>query len=129
MLNFSEERKWRKWVDDHLVHVLSPNIYRTPSEAFQAFKYFSRVGDWKNIFSTLEHQFVIYVGTAAMYILGKVLKKRYVCFSFILLMVSSTAHLVIQRSRKLFRTIRYIDQHFSNQCWTFLHNVRLSNYE
>ena len=30
-----EERKWRKWVDDSLVHVLSPNVYRTPSEALQ----------------------------------------------------------------------------------------------
>ena len=27
-----EERKWRKWVDDKLVHMLSPNVYRTPSE-------------------------------------------------------------------------------------------------
>ena len=30
-----EERKWRKWVDDTLVHTLSPNVYRSPTEALQ----------------------------------------------------------------------------------------------
>lgn len=40
---YREERKWRKWVDDVLVHVLSPNVYRTPSEALQAFHWFSKV--------------------------------------------------------------------------------------
>ena len=32
------ERKWRKWVDDTLVHTLSPNVYRTPAEALQVMK-------------------------------------------------------------------------------------------
>ena len=27
-----EERRWRKWVDDTLVHTLSPNVYRSPGE-------------------------------------------------------------------------------------------------
>jgi microsomal prostaglandin-E synthase 2 len=31
-----EERRWRKWVDDTLVHTLSPNVYRTPSEVISA---------------------------------------------------------------------------------------------
>ena len=31
----AEERKWRKWVDDTLVHTLSPNVYRSPTEALQ----------------------------------------------------------------------------------------------
>lgn len=30
-------------MDDVLVHVLSPNVYRTPSEALQAFQWFSKV--------------------------------------------------------------------------------------
>ena len=38
-----EERKWREWADQTFVHVLSPNIYRTPAESLQAFKYFSKV--------------------------------------------------------------------------------------
>jgi microsomal prostaglandin-E synthase 2 len=34
-----KERVWRSWVNDSLVHTLSPNIYRTPAEALQAFAY------------------------------------------------------------------------------------------
>lgn len=37
------ELKWRKWADNVLVHVLSPNVYRTREEALQAFNYFSEV--------------------------------------------------------------------------------------
>lgn len=71
-----EERKWRVWVDDSLVHVLSPNIYRTPKEALQAFKWFSEVGDWKKHFPLWERLMVVYVGATAMYFVGKRLKKR-----------------------------------------------------
>lgn len=72
-----EERKWRKWVDDVLVHVLSPNVYRTPSEALQAFQWFSKVGGWEEHFATWERLLVIYAGAAAMYIIGKNLKRRH----------------------------------------------------
>ena len=75
-LCYREERKWRKWVDDHLVHMLSPNVYRTPSEALQAFHYFSEVGEWEKNFSTPERLVVIYAGAAIMYLLGKMLQKR-----------------------------------------------------
>nr|XP_027115055.1 prostaglandin E synthase 2-like isoform X2 [Coffea arabica] len=34
-----EEKKWREWVDNHLVHMLSPNIYRNTSEALESFEY------------------------------------------------------------------------------------------
>jgi len=30
-----EEEKWLAWVDNRLVHVLTPNIYRTAGEAVQ----------------------------------------------------------------------------------------------
>ncbi|KAJ4848374.1 hypothetical protein Tsubulata_020441 [Turnera subulata] len=43
-----EEQKWRKWVDDHLVHVLSPNIYRTTSEAIESFEYITTNGKFVN---------------------------------------------------------------------------------
>ncbi|XP_059149092.1 prostaglandin E synthase 2-like [Physella acuta] len=72
-----EERKWREWADDHLVHMLSPNAYRTPRESLQAFKYFSEVGEWEQNFSTLERQVVIYVGATVMYFIGKILKTKY----------------------------------------------------
>ena len=67
--------KWRKWVDSHLVHKLSPNIYRTMQEAYQAFDYFSKVGD----FGSVERFFAINCGAVFMYILSKGLKKRFVC--------------------------------------------------
>jgi len=33
-----------RWVDNHLVHLLSPNIYRTPKEALEAFDYLATSG-------------------------------------------------------------------------------------
>lgn len=33
-----------RWVDNHLVHVLSPNIYRTVSEALESFDYITTKG-------------------------------------------------------------------------------------
>ncbi|KAH9514530.1 Prostaglandin E synthase 2 [Bulinus truncatus] len=73
----SEERKWRQWADDHMVHMLSPNAYRTMSEALQAFNYFSVVGEWEQNFTALERYIVIYVGSAVMYVMGKILKTKY----------------------------------------------------
>ncbi|XP_013792542.1 prostaglandin E synthase 2-like [Limulus polyphemus] len=75
--DIKEERKWRRWADDVLVHMLSPNIYQTPREALQAFHYFSKVGDWEANFPIWERYLVIYVGAAAMYLVGKRLKKKY----------------------------------------------------
>jgi hypothetical protein len=43
-LESDEEEKWRRWVDNHLVHLLSPNIYRTPKEALEAFDYLTTNG-------------------------------------------------------------------------------------
>ena len=71
------ERKWRKWVDDVLVHDLSPNVYRTFTEALQAFKWFDQVGEWEKHFNIFERYLVIYVGAVAMYFIGKRLKKRH----------------------------------------------------
>ncbi|XP_074654851.1 prostaglandin E synthase 2-like [Tubulanus polymorphus] len=72
-----KERIWREWADSVLVHMLSPNIYRTPIEALQAFNHFDEVGNWEQNFSKFERLVVIYVGAAAMFIIGKVLKRRY----------------------------------------------------
>ncbi|KAJ1696902.1 hypothetical protein LUZ63_005414 [Rhynchospora breviuscula] len=68
-----EEAKWRRWVDDHLVHMLSPNIYRTTAEALESFDYFSKIGN----FSFTEKFAVKYMGAAAMYMVSKKLKKKY----------------------------------------------------
>ncbi|XP_022769212.1 prostaglandin E synthase 2 [Durio zibethinus] len=68
-----EERKWREWVDNHLVHVLSPNIYRTTSEALESFDYITTHGN----FSFTERLLAKYAGAAAMYFVSKKLKKKY----------------------------------------------------
>ncbi|KAF5734030.1 prostaglandin E synthase 2-like [Tripterygium wilfordii] len=69
----NEEKKWRGWVDSHLVHVLSPNIYRNTSEAIEAFDYITSNGN----FSFFEKISVKYAGAAAMYFVSKNLKKKY----------------------------------------------------
>ncbi|XP_065068283.1 prostaglandin E synthase 2-like [Rhopilema esculentum] len=72
-LAVKEEMKWRKWVDSSLVHMLSPNIYRTMVEAHQAFDYFSSAGN----FSAFERFMARYCGAVFMYVVSKNLKKRY----------------------------------------------------
>ncbi|KAL8110249.1 uncharacterized protein LOC141671763 [Apium graveolens] len=68
-----EEKQWRSWVDNHLVHMLSPNIYRTTSEALESFDYITSNGN----FSFTEKYTVKYAGAAAMYFVSKNLKKKY----------------------------------------------------
>lgn len=75
--DLAEERRWRDWTDNVLVHSLSPNIYRTMPEAMQAFNNFSKMGKWDKHFSTFERLTAIYAGSAAMWLIGKRLKKRY----------------------------------------------------
>ncbi|KAK3228290.1 hypothetical protein Dsin_008152 [Dipteronia sinensis] len=72
-LDDNEEKKWRGWVDNHLVHVLSPNIYRNTSEALESFDYITSNGN----FSFTEKITVKYAGAAAMYFVSKKLKKKY----------------------------------------------------
>ncbi|XP_017952053.1 prostaglandin E synthase 2 isoform X2 [Xenopus tropicalis] len=67
-----EEMKWRRWADDWLVHLISPNVYRTPHEALASFDYIVREGN----FGPVEGLFAKYVGAVAMYIIGKRLKSR-----------------------------------------------------
>lgn len=73
----AQERKWRQWVDNTFVHTLSPNVYRTPQESLQAFRWFNEVGDWEKHFATWERLVVIYIGAMAMWLIGKRLKKRH----------------------------------------------------
>ncbi|XP_029467456.1 prostaglandin E synthase 2 isoform X2 [Rhinatrema bivittatum] len=69
----AEEMKWRQWADDWLVHLISPNVYRTPGEALASFDYIVREGK----FGALEGFFAKYVGAAAMFFVGKMLKRRH----------------------------------------------------
>ncbi|XP_072176262.1 prostaglandin E synthase 2-like [Diadema setosum] len=67
------EMKWRAWVDDVLVHNLPPNIYRSPSEAIQAFDYISSKGN----FGAMQQFIIKYIGAAGMFFVSKRLKKKY----------------------------------------------------
>ncbi|CAL1616760.1 unnamed protein product [Knipowitschia caucasica] len=68
-----EEMKWRQWADDWLVHLISPNVYRTTAEALASFDYIVREGK----FSSFEGFFAKYVGAAAMFLISKRLKHRH----------------------------------------------------
>ncbi|KAI3981583.1 hypothetical protein MKX01_007503 [Papaver californicum] len=69
----TEENQWRRWVDNHLVHILSPNIYRSRAEALESFDYITSHGN----FSFMEKVTAKYAGAAAMYFVSKKLKKRH----------------------------------------------------
>jgi microsomal prostaglandin-E synthase 2 len=75
--SIAEERNWRRWADDYLVHTLSPNIYRSMDESLRSFRYFSDVGEWEKHFSFWERNLVIYLGASVMYFVGKKLKKKH----------------------------------------------------
>lgn len=73
---FSNERKWRKWSDEVLVHALSPNAYRSLSEAIDSFKWFSIAGEWEKNFPFWETSLMIYGGAFMMWLISKKLKKK-----------------------------------------------------
>ncbi|XP_028664421.1 prostaglandin E synthase 2 [Erpetoichthys calabaricus] len=68
-----EEIKWRQWADDWLVHLISPNVYRSPQEALASFDYIVQEGK----FGTVEGFCAKYVGAAAMYFISKRLKNKH----------------------------------------------------
>jgi len=68
-----EEAKWRRWIDESFVHTLSPNIYRTMNESFQAMEYITSVGN----FTVREQKLIYYTGAVAMYFIGKRVKSKY----------------------------------------------------
>jgi microsomal prostaglandin-E synthase 2 len=76
-LHYSEERKWRKWADTHLVHLISPNVYRTTDEALETFEWFADFGGWNEYFPRWERNLMVYVGAYAMWVISKRLKKRH----------------------------------------------------
>jgi len=72
-----EEREWREWIDNHFIHLISPNVYRTWTESLETFDYFDRAGEWKRNFSSVERLTAIYLGAAIMYLVAKQLKTRH----------------------------------------------------
>lgn len=62
-----------KWLDDHFIHLIAPNIYRTPAESLQTFNYITD----KSKFTWWQRASIRYSGAAAMYVIGRRLKKKY----------------------------------------------------
>jgi microsomal prostaglandin-E synthase 2 len=68
-----EQKKWLDWVDDYFVHLLPPNIYRTPKEAVKSFDYIVH----HSKFSYWQQETTRWFGGLAMYIVAKRLKSKY----------------------------------------------------
>lgn len=68
-----DEKKWFSWVDDHLVHVLPVNIYRTPGEALQSFDYITSNSN----FSAWQKFSIRVSGAAIMFLIAKRSMKKY----------------------------------------------------
>ncbi|CAO1298096.1 unnamed protein product [Diamesa hyperborea] len=72
-----DERKWRSWADNHLVHLISPNVYRTYGESLETFEWFSDIGQWSEYFPQWERNLMVYAGTVAMWLISKRLTKKH----------------------------------------------------
>ncbi|GJQ14818.1 hypothetical protein GpartN1_g6609.t1 [Galdieria partita] len=68
-----EQKRWMDWVDDYFIHLLPPNIYRTPKEAVRSFDYIVH----HSKFSYWQQETTRYVGGLAMYMVAKRLKSKY----------------------------------------------------
>lgn len=68
-----EEEKWRRWVDERLVRVITVNIYRTAKESFQTFDYISEAGN----FGWVHREAARIAGATMMWAISNRLKKKY----------------------------------------------------
>ncbi|KAI7838862.1 hypothetical protein COHA_007363 [Chlorella ohadii] len=69
----AEEEKWRRWVDDWFVKVITVNIYRNMREAFQTFDYISERGN----FGWASREAARVCGATLMWGISGKLKKKY----------------------------------------------------
>lgn len=68
-----QEARWRKWVDNHFVRVITVNIYRSAGEAWQTFDYITINGN----FGWLERQASRVAGAGVMWAISGRLQKKY----------------------------------------------------
>lgn len=67
------DRHWIAWLDDTFIHLVAPNIYRSPAESLQTFEYIADNAK----FSAWQRGTIRYMGATAMYFVGRRLKKKY----------------------------------------------------
>jgi microsomal prostaglandin-E synthase 2 len=68
-----EEERWRRWVDERLVRVITVNIYRSARESFQTFDYIAEHGN----FGRVQREAARVVGATTMWALSRRLRKKY----------------------------------------------------
>ncbi|CAD7704328.1 unnamed protein product, partial [Ostreobium quekettii] len=68
-----EEAKWRKWVDDRLMKIITANIYRSWGESWKTFDYITDHGN----FNPATRQAARLFGTTLMWRVGKGMPKKY----------------------------------------------------
>ncbi|GMH39397.1 hypothetical protein BSKO_07295 [Bryopsis sp. KO-2023] len=68
-----EENKWRKWVDERFVRIITANIYRTWGESWQTFDYITEHGNFGSVSRHAARAF----GSATMWAIGKRMPKKY----------------------------------------------------
>jgi microsomal prostaglandin-E synthase 2 len=69
----AEVQEWCRWVDETLARTLAPNIYRTWGEAVSSFDYITEHSN----FGAVSGAVTKYAGAAAMFAIGKRLKRKY----------------------------------------------------
>ncbi|KAL4857532.1 Prostaglandin E synthase 2 [Chlorella vulgaris] len=69
----AEEEKWRRWVDDWFVRVITVNIYRSMHESFQTFDYISEAGN----FGWVSREAARVFGASLMWGIGGKLRRKY----------------------------------------------------
>ncbi|GIL92120.1 hypothetical protein Vretimale_14928 [Volvox reticuliferus] len=69
----AEEVRWRKWVDDKLVKVLTANIYRNWDESVETFKYITEQSGW----SWGAREVARWAGAVMMWQVGKRMPAKY----------------------------------------------------
>ena len=69
----TEEQRWRRWVDERLVRLLTVNIYRSWGESFQTFEYIAETGK----FNWAEREGARLVGAVMMWGISGRLRKKY----------------------------------------------------
>lgn len=68
-----EEKKWRRWVNEKYVRIITANIYRNLGESWQTFDYIVEHGNFGMASRAMARMF----GTATMYVIGQRMPKKY----------------------------------------------------
>ena len=67
------EKKWRTWVNERYVRIITANIYRSFGESWETFDYIVKHGNFGTVSRLMTRMF----GTATMYVIGTRMPKKY----------------------------------------------------